>query len=70
MGFLDKLLGRDKEPDDMPAEPQMRSEGTQPETTGMAEPPPAPAPPADMPQEPGMGTEGTPPPPPPERNEP
>jgi hypothetical protein len=64
MGFLDKLLGREKKEEDMPAEPQMRSEGTQPDTSSVAEPPPAP--PADMAQEPG--TEGTSP--PPERNQP
>jgi hypothetical protein len=45
MGFLDRLLGREKK-EEMPAEPQMRSEGTQPEPEGMAEPPP-------MPSEPG-----------------
>lgn len=39
MGFLDRLLGREKK-EEMPAEPQMRSEGTQPETEGMPEPPP------------------------------
>ena len=52
----------------MPAEPQMRSEGTQPDTSSVAEPPmtPPPAPPADMAQEPG--SEGTAP--PPERNQP
>jgi hypothetical protein len=69
MGFLDKLLGREKKEEDMPAEPQMRSEGTQPDTSSIAEPPaapPPPAPPADMAQEPG--TEGTAP--PPERNQP
>lgn len=64
MGFLDKLLGREKKPEDMPAEPQMRSEGMEPEPSGMAEAPP----PAEMPQEPGMGTEGTSP--PPERDQP
>ena len=58
MGFLDRLLGREKK-EEMPAEPQMRSEGTQPETEGMAEPPPmAPEPegmaePPPMPSEPG-----------------
>jgi hypothetical protein len=57
MGFLDRLLGREKKAEDMPAEPQMRSEGTQPETAGMPEPPPAR--PEGMRQEPG--TEGTPP---------
>jgi hypothetical protein len=49
MGFLDKLLGREKK-EEMPAEPQMRSEGTQPEPESMAEPP-------SMPSEPG--SEGT-----------
>jgi hypothetical protein len=49
MGFLDRLLGREKK-EEMPAEPQMRSEGTQPEPESMAEPPP-------MPSEPG--SEGT-----------
>lgn len=57
MGFLDRLLGREKKAEDMPAEPQMRSEGTQPEPGGMAEPPPEP--PEGMTQEPR--TEGTPP---------
>ena len=38
MGFLDRLLGREKKTDDMPAEPPMRSEGTMPETEGMADP--------------------------------
>jgi hypothetical protein len=52
MGFLDRLLGREKKAEDMPAEPQMRREGTEPETQGMTEPPP-------MPQQPG--TEGSPP---------
>jgi hypothetical protein len=51
MGFLDRLLGREKK-EEMPAEPQMRSEGTQPETEGMAEPPP-------MASEPEPGSEGT-----------
>jgi hypothetical protein len=51
MGFLDRLLGREKK-EEMPAEPQMRSEGTQPEPEGMAEPPP-------MPSEPEPRTEGT-----------
>lgn len=40
MGFLDRLLGREKKADDMPAEPPMRHEASQPETEGMAEPPP------------------------------
>jgi hypothetical protein len=57
MGFLDRLLGREKKAEDMPAEPQMRSEGTQPETSGMAEPPPEPA--EGMTQEPR--TQGAPP---------
>jgi hypothetical protein len=39
MGFLDRLLGREKK-EDMPAEPQMRREGAQPDTAGMGEPPP------------------------------
>jgi hypothetical protein len=56
MGFLDRLLGREKK-EDMPAEPQMRSEGTMPEPGGMAEPPPER--PEGMAQEPG--TEGRPP---------
>jgi hypothetical protein len=56
MGFLDRLLGREKKAEDMPAEPQMRSEGTQPEAASMPEPP---ARPEGMGQEPG--TEGTPP---------
>jgi hypothetical protein len=55
MGFLDKLLGREKK-EEMPAEPQMRSEGTQPETGGMAEPESMAEPPS-MPSEPG--SEGT-----------
>jgi hypothetical protein len=49
MGFLDKLLGREKK-EDMPAEPQPRSEGTQPEPGGMTEPPP---------MAPEPGSEGT-----------
>jgi hypothetical protein len=56
MGFLDRLLGREKKEEmpaePMPAEPQMRGEGTQPETEGMAEPPP-------MASEPEPGSEGT-----------
>jgi hypothetical protein len=61
MGFLDRLLGREKK-EEMPAEPQMRSEGTQPEpegmgSEGMAEPPP---------MAPEPGSEGT----RPEREEP
>ena len=52
MGFLDRLLGREKKAEDMPVEPQMRREGAQPETEGMAEPRPE-----GMAQEPG--TEGT-----------
>jgi hypothetical protein len=56
MGFLDKLLGREKK-EEMPAEPQMRSEGTQPETGGMAEPEGMAEPPT-MPSEPeGTRTE-------------
>jgi hypothetical protein len=56
MGFLNRLLGREKK-EDMPAEPQTRSEGTQPEPEGMAEPPP-------MPPQPGSeGSQG-------ERNQP
>jgi hypothetical protein len=53
MGFLDKLLGREKKAEDMPApaEPQPRSEGTMPEPGGMTEPPAAPPPGAA--QEPG-----------------
>jgi hypothetical protein len=39
MGFLDRLLGREKKDEEMPAEPQMGREGTQPETGGMPEPP-------------------------------
>ena len=39
MGFLDKLLGREKKTEDMPAEPPMRSEGTMPETEGMTREP-------------------------------
>jgi hypothetical protein len=58
MGFLDKLLGRDKESEDMPAEPQMRDEAPPPEPATMPETPPAPAPPQGMPE---PGTEGTPP---------
>jgi hypothetical protein len=42
MGFLDKLLGREKKAEEMPAEPQMRGEGTQPEPGGMTQPPPEP----------------------------
>jgi hypothetical protein len=57
MGFLDRLLGREKKDEDMPAEPQMRSEGTQPEPSGMAEAPPA----EGMPQEPPSQGSGTPP---------
>jgi hypothetical protein len=53
MGFLDRLLGREKKAEDMPAEPQMRQEGTQPVTEGMAEPPPER--PEGMAQEPGTG---------------
>jgi hypothetical protein len=52
MGFLDRLLGREKKAEDMPAEPQMPREGAQPETEGMAEPPP-------MASEPEPGSEGT-----------
>lgn len=55
MGFLDRLLGREKK-EEMPAEPQMRSEGTQPEPESMPEPPPMAEPPS-MPSEPG--SEGT-----------
>lgn len=51
MGFLDRLLGREKK-EEMPAEPQMRSEGTQPETEEIAEPPP-------MAPEPGSESAGT-----------
>jgi len=51
MGFLDRLLGREKKAEDMPAEPQMRSEGTQPDTASMPEPPPGQ--PEGMEQEPG-----------------
>ena len=47
MSFLDRLLGRDKK-DEMPAEPQMREEGTQPEPGGMTAPPPEP--PAERPE--------------------
>jgi hypothetical protein len=47
MGFLDRLLGREKKAEEMPAEQPMREEGMQPE------PPPA----APMGQEPG--TEGS-----------
>jgi hypothetical protein len=50
MGFLDKLLGREKK-EDMPAEPQMRREGAQPDTGGIGEPPPER--PGGMPPEPG-----------------
>jgi hypothetical protein len=50
MGFLDRLLGREKKAEDMPAEPPPRSEGTMPDTGGMTEPPAAPPP--GMPQEP------------------
>jgi hypothetical protein len=57
MGFLDRLLGREKK-EEMPAEPQMRSEGTQPETGGMAEPEGMAEPPA-MPSEPGSEGTGT-----------
>lgn len=57
MGFLDRLLGREKKAEDMPAEPQRRSEGTMPETEAMPEPPAAPPP--GMAQEPR--TEGSPP---------
>jgi hypothetical protein len=56
MGFLDRLLGREKKAEDMPAEPPPRSEGAMPDTGGMNEPPPA-APPPGMGQEPG--TEGS-----------
>jgi hypothetical protein len=57
MGFLDKLLGREKKAEDMPAEPQTRSEGTQPDTASIPEPPPVR--PEGMGQEPGTeGTEG------------
>ena len=56
MGFLDRLLGREKKTEDMPAEPQTRSEGTQPETT-MPEPPPA-APEGGMAPPGGQGREG------------
>lgn len=56
MGFLDKLLGREKK-EDVPAEPQMRHEEAQPMSEGMAEPPPER--PEGMAQEPG--TEGSPP---------
>lgn len=55
MGFLDKLLGREKKAEDMPAEPPPRSERTMPDTGGMTEPPAAPPP--GMAQEPG--TEGS-----------
>lgn len=55
MGFLDRLLGREKKAEDMPAEPQMRSEGTMPEPGGMAEPPP------ERPEGMESGTEGRPP---------
>ena len=48
MSFLDRLLGREKK-EDMPAEPQPRSEDTQPAPGGMSEP---------SPMEPG--TEGSP----------
>lgn len=56
MGFLDRLLGREKKAEAMPAEPPARSEGTQPETPSMPEPPPA-RPEGGMAQ--GSGTEGT-----------
>jgi hypothetical protein len=52
MGFLDKLLGREKK-DDMPAEPQMSGEGTQPETERIPEPPPM----TSEPPSEGTGTE-------------
>ena len=42
MGFLDRLLGREKKAEDMPAEPQTRREDVQPEPGGMTEPPPKP----------------------------
>lgn len=62
MGFLDRLLGREKKAEDMPAEPPMRHEGM--ESTGMGEPP------AQAPEQPGgmsePGAEG----PPPERKQP
>jgi hypothetical protein len=57
MGFLDRLLGREKK-EEMPAEPQMRSEGTQPEPEGMAEPESMAEPPP-MPSEPGREGTGT-----------
>jgi hypothetical protein len=38
MGFLDRLLGREKKAEDMPAEPM--EPGTMPEPGGMTEPPP------------------------------
>ena len=59
MGFLDKLLGREKK-DEMPAEPQMSGEGTQPETERIPEPPPMTSEPPPMTTEPageGTGTE-------------
>jgi hypothetical protein len=58
MGFLDRLLGREKKAEDMPAEPPMSREGM--ESTGMGEPPPA-----KPPEQPGgmsePGAEGSPP---------
>jgi len=61
MGFLDRLLGREKKAEDMPAEPPPRSEGTMPEAAGTMPDTPGTtqptAPPPGMPQEPG--TEGS-----------
>ena len=43
MGFLDRLLGREKK-EGMPAEPQMREDTPPPPATGgMTEPPPEPS---------------------------
>jgi hypothetical protein len=39
MGFLDRLLGREKK-EGMPAEPPMREDMPPPATGGMTEPPP------------------------------
>jgi hypothetical protein len=39
MGFLDRLLGREKKDEEMPAEPQPMSEGTQPNPGAMTPPP-------------------------------
>jgi hypothetical protein len=41
MGFLDRLLGREKKEEGMPAEPQMREDTPPPATGGMTEPPPS-----------------------------